>query len=217
MYRSLPNEVIVAARPREFDTDEAIDRALSVFWANGYDGSSIADITSTLGITPSSLYAAFGSKAGLFEAVTDRYFDGPAAYIRAALEAPTARECVERLLRSAATLVTDERNPGGCLLVHGALVSGPESEEARELLRRRRLAAETALTQRLDRAKDTGELPSETSTVHLAQFIRTLLHGMAIQALDGATAADLEHVIDIALRAWPSVERGPRTRSAGIR
>jgi AcrR family transcriptional regulator len=202
----------MTARPREFDTEEAIDRALTAFWANGYDGTSIADLTGAIGITPSSLYAAFGSKADLFEAVTDRYFEGPAAYIRQALEAPTARECVERMLRSAAALVTDAGNPGGCLLVHGALVSGPESEAAREHLKRRRRAAEAALAQRLERAQREGELPPDTSPADLAQFVRVVLHGMAIQALDGGTRAELERVIDIALGAWPSATRATRSR-----
>lgn len=211
MYQSFPNEEPVAARPREFDTDEALDRALTAFWAHGYDGTSIADLTAAMGITPSSLYAAFGSKAELFEAVTDRYLDGPAAYVRDALDAPTGLECVERMLRSAAALVTDARNPGGCLLVQGALVGGPDGEEARTQLRWRRRAAEAALTRRLDRAKAAGELDPATSTARLAQLVRTLLHGMAVQALDGASRAELDGVIDIALGAWPHAGRGTHT------
>jgi AcrR family transcriptional regulator len=213
MYQSFPNEEPVAARPREFDTDQALDRALTAFWAQGYDGTSIADLTEAMGITPSSLYAAFGSKAELFEAVIDRYFDGPAAYIRDALDAPTGLACVERMLRSAAALVTDAGQPGGCLLVQGALVGGPEGDDARELLRSRRRAAEAALTRRFDRAKREGELAAGTSAAHLAQLVRILLHGMAVQALDGASRADLDAVIDIALGAWPHAGRGTHTRA----
>ena len=211
MYQSFPNEEPMAARPREFDTDQALDRALTAFWAQGYDGTSIAELTEAMGITPSSLYAAFGSKAELFEAVTDRYVDGPAAYVRDALDAPTGHECVERMLRSAAALVTDARNPGGCLLVQGALAGGPDGEDAREQLRRRRRAAETALARRLDRAKEEGELDAETSTAHLARLVRILLHGMAVQALDGASRAELDGVVDIALDAWPHAGRGTHT------
>src|SRR5712672_80887 len=107
-------------RPRDFDVDEALDRALEVFWRRGYEGASLPDLTAAMGINRPSLYAAFGSKEGLFRRALDRYAEGPAAYVREALDEPTARRVAERLLGGAAERLTDPRNPGGCLVVQGA-------------------------------------------------------------------------------------------------
>src|ERR1051325_3475900 len=102
-------------RPRQFDTEKALDRALTVFWQKGYEGASLLDLTRAMGINRPSLYAAFGNKEALFRKALDRYAEGQAAYIRAALEAPTARAVAERLLHGTVELLTDPRNPRGCL------------------------------------------------------------------------------------------------------
>ena len=86
-------------RPREFDLDQALDQALEVFWRNGYEGASIADLTAAMGINPPSLYAAFGNKAGLFRKALDRYVEQRTKFWHDAFEAPTARGVVEHLLR----------------------------------------------------------------------------------------------------------------------
>src|SRR5437870_13127396 len=104
-------------RPRSFDADEALDRALRVFWRKGYGGTSLPDLTKAMRINRPSLYAAFGNKEALFRQVVDRYESGPARYAREALALPTAREVVGRLLEGAVDLQTDRQNPGGCLMV----------------------------------------------------------------------------------------------------
>ena len=111
-------------RPREFDPDQVLDRALRVFWRSGYEGASMADLTEAMGITRPSLYAAFGNKEELFRKALDRYVDGPGGYVQTALAKPTAREVVEHLLYQAADAVTDPDNPPGCLAVQGALCCG---------------------------------------------------------------------------------------------
>src|SRR3984957_16068770 len=114
-------EPSVMGRPREFDTDAALEKAMRLFWAKGYEGTSIADLTETLGISKPSLYAAFGDKQSLFRAALERYAAGPASYVAEALGKPTAREVAGHLLRGAADLDTDSTNPGGCLTVNGAI------------------------------------------------------------------------------------------------
>src|SRR5436190_2124683 len=115
-------------RPREFDIDEALDRALAVFWRNGYEGTSLPDLTEAMGINRPSLYAAFGNKEELFRRVLDRYAEGPAACARAALNEPTARAVAERLLRETVDLLTDAHGPRKCLLVQGALACGEAAD-----------------------------------------------------------------------------------------
>ena len=107
-------------RPRTFNTDDALDRALDVFWRKGYDGASLPDLTEAMGISRPSLYAAFGNKEELFRKVLDRYVEGPAAYVREALERPTAREVVEALLAGEIELLSNPKNPRGCLAVQSA-------------------------------------------------------------------------------------------------
>ncbi|MGH8592067.1 MAG: TetR/AcrR family transcriptional regulator, partial [Gammaproteobacteria bacterium] len=139
-------------RPRAFDVDKALDRALQVFWRKGYEGTSLPDLTEAMGINRPSLYAAFGNKEALFRKALDRYADGPAAYFREALEAPTARAVVERLLLGAVDLLTDPRHPPGCLVVQGALSCGEAAEPIRQELVSRRKAGEAAIRRRFERA-----------------------------------------------------------------
>src|SRR5437867_8751360 len=138
---------VPVGRPRAFDTDRALDRALRVFWQKGYEGTSLSDLTRAMDINRPSLYAAFGNKAALFRKVLDRYAEGPASYVREALNEPTARAVVERLLGGAVDLLTDRRNPRGCLMVQGALACGEAAESVRRELVSRRVASEVAVRQ----------------------------------------------------------------------
>src|SRR5256714_13652479 len=140
-------------RPREFDPDEALDRALQVFWRKGYEGTSLPDLTKAMGINRPSLYAAFGNKEALFRKALDRYAEGPAAYVREALNEPTARAVAERLLSGAIDLVTNPRNPRGCLMVQGALACGEAADCIRRELVSRRVAGGPAVRPRLERGR----------------------------------------------------------------
>ena len=192
-----------AGRPRSFDVDQALDRALQVFWRKGYEGASLSDLTSAMGINRPSLYAAFGDKETLFRKALDRYAEGPASYVREALDQPTARAVAEKLLRASADLLSNPRNPPGCLNVQGALACGSDAEGVRRDLASRRAAGEALIRQRLQRAKAEGDLPSQASPADLARYLATIMHGMSVQAAGGATRAELRRIVETALRAWP--------------
>jgi AcrR family transcriptional regulator len=191
-------------RPREFDVELALDRALDVFWRNGYEGTSIADLTTAMGINPPSLYAAFGNKAGLYRKAVDRYVERRTEFWNEALDAPTARAMVEHLLRESADFLTEECNPPGCMLVRGAL-SCSEAEDAlqRELTARRAIG-EVRLRERLQQAKDDGTMPSDLDPADYARYIMVVLEGMSVRAAGGATREELHKVADMTLRAWPA-------------
>src|ERR1700676_782882 len=194
-------------RPRAFDVDRALDRALHLFWRKGYEGSSLSDLTRSMGINRPSLYAAFGDKEKLFRKVLDRYAEGPASYSSAALQEPTSRAVVERLLYGTADVLTSPGSPRGCLLVQGALACGNGADSARRELISRRMAGEAALRERLNQARLDGALPSEATPPSLARYIVTLIQGMSVQAAGGATRSELHRVIGIALQSWPSSGR----------
>ncbi|MFD8986136.1 TetR/AcrR family transcriptional regulator [Streptomyces sp. NPDC059564] len=196
---------MATGRPREFDLDERLDRAMRVFWQHGYEGAGLADLTAAMGISRPSLYAAYGNKEALFRKAVDRYADGPARHLAEALLEPTARAAAEHLLRGAVDVTTAPENPSaGCLVVQGALATGEQSEPPRRELAARRLAGELRLRERFDRARAEGELPPGTDTADLARYITTVSYGISVQAASGATRAELHRTVDLTLRSWPA-------------
>ena len=188
-------------RPRSFNPDAALDRAMHVFWAKGYEGASLSNLTRAMRINRPSLYAAFGNKEQLFRKVLDRYMDGPVAWFEKALAAPKARDVVEQIFLGTAGMAEDPRIPAGCLLVQGALACG--SASARKEVAARRAAAEVALRRRLQRARREGDLPKNADPAELAHYALTVVRGMAVQSAGGASRAQLRSIARIALRAWP--------------
>ena len=188
-------------RPRAFDPDAALDRAMHVFWAKGYEGASLSNLTRAMRINRPSLYAAFGNKEQLFGKVLNRYMDGPVAWFGKALALPKARNVVEQLFLGTVRMAEDPRTPAGCLLVQGALACG--SSSARKEVAARRAAGEVALRRRLQQAKREGDLPKNADPAELAHYVMTVVRGMAVQAAGGASRDQLHRVAQIALRAWP--------------
>lgn len=190
-------------RPRQFDTDKALDAALLLFWRHGYEGTSLAALTEAMKINVPSLYAAFGNKEMLFKQALARYLQRPASYLPKALQQPTARGAVEKLFGGAINMAMNPRHPDGCLLVQGALASGPAAESIRKELSLRRATAESAVRRRLERAIAEGDLPAGVDAAQFARYILTVLWGLSVQAAGGATRAQLHEVAKFALRCWP--------------
>ena len=190
-------------RPRAFDPDATLDRAMHVFWAKGYEGASLSDLTRAMHINRPSLYAAFGNKEQLFGKVLDRYMSGPLAWFGKALAAPKARSVVEQIFFGAARMASDPRLPAGCLMVQGALACGDAAGSVRKEAAGRRATSEVALRRRLQRAKREGDLPKNPDPTELARYVMTVLQGMAVQGADGASPDQLRRVVQMALRAWP--------------
>jgi AcrR family transcriptional regulator len=199
-------------RPREFDVDEAVERALELFWRQGYEGTSMSDLTKALAITRASLYAAFGNKEGLFRRVMDRYEARAGAYRIAADRAPTSLEAVRLLLTGPVELHGDRQNPPGCLGVQGALACGAESEAVRNDLASRRHHGEVAIRRRLQRAAKEDDLTNGEDPADLARYLSALIYGMAVLAAGGATRKELQGVADVAFRHWLTARASRRTR-----
>jgi AcrR family transcriptional regulator len=200
----LRNIAVVMGRPREFDVEQALDRALEVFWRQGYEGASIAELTAAMGINPPSLYAAFGNKAELFCKALNRYVEQRTKYWDEAFDVPTARGMVEHLLRQCANFVTDKCNPPGCMFVRSTVSCGDAEDVIQRELAARRRAGEVKLRERLEQAKKDGEMPSDLEPADYARYILTMLEGMSVRAAGGATRKELYKIVDLALRAWPA-------------
>jgi AcrR family transcriptional regulator len=201
--KDLLETTMAMGRPREFDIDKALGRAMEVFWRKGYEGASLSDLTQAMGINPPSLYAAFGNKEGLFCRALDRYAEGPTAFRSGALLEPTARQVVESLLEGTVAHLSNPRHPKGCLLVQGALSAGDAASAVRDELIRRRAEGEAALRQRLERAQAEGDLPVGADPAGLARYLSAVTQGMAVLAAGGATRAELKDVAATALHIWP--------------
>lgn len=190
-------------RPRGFSEEEALEAAMRVFWAKGYEGASIDDLTSAMDINRSSLYTIFGDKAALFRRAVQRYKDGPVSFVWDCLREPTARRSVEILLRRAASVLGDPNNPRGCLSVQGALAVGSAAEPLREAMIAFRKTGEAALTKRFAQAQEAGEISKKIDPADLARYALTLLTGLAVQGANGATKAELDAIVNLALQSLP--------------
>jgi AcrR family transcriptional regulator len=190
-------------RARAFDADEALDRAMTVFWRKGYEGTSLTDLTEAMGINRPSLYAAYGNKEELFRKALERYGEGPSSYEREALAQPTARAVAEGLLRGAADVQTDPNTPAGCLATLGTTYCAEDSSPIGKTLIATRLAGHAAIRKRFERARAEGDLPADANPKDLTKYIGAVVCGMAVLAASGATRKDLERVIALTMRAWP--------------
>ena len=191
-------------RPRGFDRDTALERAMDVFWRQGYEGTSIADLTRAMRINPPSLYAAFGDKEHLYLEAIERYQQGRRDELAPLLdEAPTAREAIARLLHEAARLYAQADAPRGCMLTLSTACADTALHS--ELAKRRAIAKKT-LKARIDRGLRDGELARGTDTDALADFYTTVLKGLALHARDGASRRSLLATADAAMRAWPGTK-----------
>lgn len=206
-------------RPATFDRAEAVERAMELFWARGYEGVTLEDLQAAMGnITPPSFYHAFGSKEALFREAVERYvatIGGPGA--RALEAGKTARESVEAMLRFTVRSMSRPGKPHGCLLAHGAINCTPANKGPQEFLRALRQRAPSLIKQRLDRAVAEGELPPEIATGRIAAFYATVAQGLALRSGDGASQAALMAAVDGAMAAWDTLTSRAMSRGVGSR
>jgi AcrR family transcriptional regulator len=193
---------VAIGRPRAFDMQQALDRALEVFWRKGYEGATLCDLTAAMGINPPSLYAAFGNKEGLFRKALDRYAETRSSIVREALARPKVKDAVGALLKGTADSLTEKCNPAGCLLVQGISGAGEHEKCISDELCARRAGTEKLVRERLKRAKAEGELAKGADPACLARFVATVMQGMAVQAAAGASRKELRRVAETALRAF---------------
>lgn len=187
-------------RPRGFDPEVALDRAVEVFWRHGYEGASLAELTEAMGINKPSLYAAYGNKQRLFELALARYAETDMAYAKAALGQPTAQAVIEWFLRQNVKAVTAPGRPEGCFSIQTGLACGPDNAAISQTLATARRGGELALRDRFRRARQEGDLPAGVDPADLARYVMTVSEGIAVHAAAGVTRRELNRAVDLALR-----------------
>lgn len=191
-------------RPRAFDRDAALARAMRIFWIKGYEATSISDLTEVMGVGTTSLYAAFGSKDELYAEALRHYAANYENLVWGRFrEATTVRDAVKAYLYDSAAAMTgsDCDLPRGCMATLGTVGSDGHAELA-GLMRSTRAGAFDVLVSRLERAAEEGELPPALDIAKVGRFLQIVQSGMAIRARDGAERAELQSVAEIAMAGW---------------
>ena len=187
-------------RPPAFDRETVLAAARDVFWEHGYDGSSIADLTASMGITPQSLYAAFQSKADLYREALDQYRRMPRPYpgnpLREQIDTFSA---FERFLINSAMIFTAPDHPKGCMISTAVLNCALENEDIAHHVSSLRQQTLDAFTARIESGIADGELRPDTNARSLARFLGAIVQGMSVQARDGATSEELMEMVTHAM------------------
>jgi AcrR family transcriptional regulator len=192
-------------RPQAFDRQTAIEQAMILFWERGYEGASFSALTEAMGLSASSLQNAFGSKEALFREAMRHYSEGPSAWYAEALAASVStRQAFEMLIAQIAANFTRSDLPVGCMVSIAAMQTAPDLSPIREFATEARQASQKALADRLRRGIAEGDVPTDTDVDALAAYFGTVFRGMAVQARDGASRADLSIIGAYAMRAWPA-------------
>jgi AcrR family transcriptional regulator len=204
-------------RPRSFDADTALDRALAVFWRNGYQGASMAELTEAMGINKPSLYAAFGDKAALYMRALDRYVEQQGGHQLRAMQAETQPErAIRAFMISAVDMQTEPKLPGGCMVVNGSTGCGSLGvpDDVVAALNRATESSLSALRTRLHADQRAGLLSKDTNPDALADFFMAVLSGMAVMSKRGVTRRRLLVSVEQALRVFePPLTVTSKTRT----
>ena len=190
-------------RPLSFDREAALNKAMLLFWEHGYEATSLNALTSALGVTPSSIYSAFGDKKTLFFEALELYMTGGGSLQMMLDRAPTARAAVQQMLLGAAAGFTGECTPKGCLLASAAVSCSEDAGDVRQALGARRRGIEAQVRDRIAAGIRQGDVPADTDADALAAMVMALIQGMSTLARDGAAREKLNRIVMTALQGWP--------------
>lgn len=190
------------ARPREFDADIALEKAMRVFWDQGYQGTSIEDLMKAAGVKKQSLYAAFGDKRSLFLKCLNLYTRQTLAMVQAIVnESDSPLEGITRVMRYASRPVDPQDCPAGCLMANTALELGQQDPEVAEEVRRMFRGFEKVLTTAVRRAQEEGEIRRDVDCAVVGQSLANTINGIRILEKTGASRQQVRAVVEAALGA----------------
>jgi TetR/AcrR family transcriptional repressor of nem operon len=204
------------ARPREFDREEALHRAMSLFWAKGYEATSIEDLVTRMGIQRGSLYGAFGDKRALFRAALERYQQVVARELFDALAAPgSGLAAIRRFFHLRVERALGRSRPPGCLMTNSAAALSRRDRAAAREVCGSLARLEQAFLHALTRARVAGELSGSRDLRALARFLTSSAQGLSVMAKAFPERAILEDVVSVVLAAIEPERPAPRRKRAG--
>ena len=201
-----------AGRPRTFDREEALKKAMLVFWEKGFEGTTMADLIAAIGMKAPSIYAAFGNKDALFREVVELYKDkvvqGPLKVLN---ETTPILNALESSLNESVKMVSGPE-ASSCLIMAGAINCAPEHQEHVQHLKNLRSRYKQALKTRFNQALEDGQLIEGTKPDALAEFYFGFIHSLALRAKDGSTKEELHSSCKFALEVLRTVLRDPKVK-----
>ena len=194
-------------RPKVFDRDAALDKAMTLFWQHGYEATSLSDLVEATGAKAPTLYAEFTNKEGLFRAVLDRYISRFAAKHEAQLfcEEKSVEQALRDYFTAVATCFTSKDTPAGCFMINTSAALAASSKEIAKTIKSRHAIQEQTLSQFLQLRQTRGEIPAEKNVKELSLFLGCILQGMSISAREGASFETLMQITETTLRLWPQM------------
>ena len=186
-------------RPLAFDRNTAHEIALKLFWTQGYEGTSISDLTDAIGINRPSLYASFGNKENLFKSCTEAYLANELSFIDEAMNEKNTLMAFEALFKKEIELISHGK---GCLLVNTALTCNPMNEAIKTMLTEHRKTLESKFRKRIQLAQLKKEVGTKESPATLAKYIASIYQGLSVQTATGATNRGMREVVKIALKIF---------------
>lgn len=194
-------------RPKVFDREVALDKAMTLFWKHGYEATSLSDLVEATGAKAPTLYAEFSNKEGLFRAVLDRYISQFTAKQEALLfcEEKTLQQALGDYFTSVAACFTSTDTPAGCFIVTTSAALAASSGQIASTIKARHALQEKTLERFLRNRQATGELPEHCDIQRLTRYLCCLLHGMSVSARDGASFEGLNHIVQTTLAIFPAL------------
>ncbi|MFF8589690.1 TetR/AcrR family transcriptional regulator [Streptomyces althioticus] len=179
-------------RPRAFDRDHVILEAARLFWARGYSGTSTRDLTAATGLSTSSLYAAFGSKAGLFEEAVRTYAERYREIYALAVAEEDVHTVLERILvESVDEFCRPSDTHPGCLLSSAVMTDSTDTLDAGAYFAELQTSNERILRERIERALKQGDLAAGVDAEVVAGLVQSVWHGLSVRSRLGAPREDL--------------------------
>ena len=188
------------ARPKEFNPDQALDKAMDLFWRQGYEATSIEDLVTHMDINRGSLYETFGDKQELFLACMDRYCNGMAASRLSMLDQPgPALDTIRRFIRGKLQMALADPTRKGCLVANTAMELSPHEKEIGERVASALASLQEAYYKVLIRAKNQGELRKDQDPRALARYLTTMMQGVIVMYKAGTPAEALREIVETGL------------------
>lgn len=189
-------------RPRSFDRDTALQRAMEIFWAKGYEAAQLSELMAAMGINPPSFYAAFGSKEALYREALDLYLaTAGSVSMKALADSGNIRDVIKTMLLASLDTALSSPSSGGCLVTLGLINCLSQNASLRDRMRELRHSTIRLIRQRLERAIADGELPPDTDTERLATYFAAIIQGISLQAQDGAGRETLLGIVETSMSA----------------